>query len=215
MTTPYLLDLDGTLMPTHEVDNRCYWEAVSAVFGVETGTLDLEGFTDVTDTAILRAWGERRLGRRPTGEETEAVRAQFLALLERAAHEEPDAFLPLPGVQAWLAGRPPGSAAIATGGWGHTARFKLSRAGLADLDLPLASSDDAHTRTGIMEVGQARLGAAYRSSAPVYVGDGPWDLEAARDLGWTFVGVGQGDQAKRLRAAGARRVVADFLALTP
>jgi len=63
MTTPYLLDLDGTLIPSHAVDNRCYWSAVSEVFGVNESTLDLEGFSEVTDTLILRAWCLDRLHR--------------------------------------------------------------------------------------------------------------------------------------------------------
>ena len=29
---PYILDLDGTLLPTHDLDNRCYWLAVDDLF---------------------------------------------------------------------------------------------------------------------------------------------------------------------------------------
>jgi phosphoglycolate phosphatase-like HAD superfamily hydrolase len=176
-------------------------------------TLDLEGFTDVTDTAILHAWCVERLGRPPRGEEESAVRARFLELLTTAAGETPSAFEPLPGVSAWLAARPRGSVAIATGGWGHTARFKLARAGLAALELPLASSDDAATRPGIMRAARARLDPAHRATRPIYLGDGPWDVAAARELRWDFIGVASGERAARLRDAGASRVVANFLAL--
>ena len=41
-------------------------------------------------------------------------------------------------------------------------------------------------------------------------GDGQRDVKTARDLGYPFVGVGEGERAARLVAAGARHVVADF-----
>jgi phosphoglycolate phosphatase-like HAD superfamily hydrolase len=43
-----------------------------------------------------------------------------------------------------------------------------------------------------------------------YVGDGIWDVYAARDLGWQFIGVGTGPRAERLRSEGASHVVSDF-----
>jgi phosphoglycolate phosphatase-like HAD superfamily hydrolase len=45
----------------------------------------------------------------------------------------------------------------------------------------------------------------------VYVGDAVWDVKAARNLGYRFVGIGSGANAERLRREGARRVLADYL----
>lgn len=211
-----MLDLDGTLMPSHEVDNRCYWQAVSQVLGRTTGTLELGGFAVVTDNGILDEWCRGELGRPPGVEETRAVRERFLALIEAAAASEPDSFRPLPGLRRWLqTGLARGRGiAVATGGWGHTARYKLQAAGLADLPMPLASADDAPHRVGIMQAALASLQAAGRGGGqPVYIGDGPWDVAAASELGWAFIGIASGRRAAALRAAGASQVLPDFRAM--
>lgn len=213
MNRPCLLDLDGTLMPSHAVDNDCYWAAVDEVFETKTGSLDLAGFRNVTDDGILGEWCQQQLGRAPTRAERQAVCRRFLAHIERAATRHPEAFVALPGVAAWLAQRPRGSVAIATGGWGHTAQFKLGAAGLDRFNLPLASSDDGDRRTAIMRAAQALLGASWREATPVYFGDGRWDYDAARTLGWDFIGIASGARARALREAGARQVRPDFLDL--
>jgi hypothetical protein len=77
---------------------------------------------------------------------------------------------------------------IATGGWGHTAAMKLRHAGFEIHGVSLASSDDHHTRGGIMRRCRAQLPDAART---IYVGDGEWDRDASLQLGWEFVGVGE------------------------
>lgn len=228
----WLLDIDGTLMPTQELDNRCYWRAIDDVVGGAPACLDLDGFAHVTDGGILDEWMRRTHGRTPTAAETTRIRRRFLDLLADEHRRCPSAFEPLPGLVPWLeAARADGTdrIALATGGWSHTARFKLRAAGLARWRLPLASSDDAGTRTGIMRIARQRaLAGSSRTAgtggtiylddnmddAPTtYIGDGPWDLRASRDLGWDFVGIGSGSAAERLAAAGAVDVFDDFLAL--
>lgn len=210
MNPPFIMDLDGTLMPSHAVDNDCYWAAVSDVFGGVDGSLDLSGFSNVTDVGILDEWCRRQLGRPPRSEETTEVRGRFLHRVEAAATLEPDPFAAFPGVSDWLESQPRGAVAIATGGWGHTARFKLAAAGLDRFDLPLASSDEAGNRPDIMRVAQQMLDVGWHEQRPTYLGDGAWDLAAARSLGWGFIGVAGGARADVLWQAGAERVVADF-----
>lgn len=210
---PCLLDLDGTLMPSHEVDNACYWAAVRDVFETDVGVLSLHAFRHVTDAGILDEWCRRTVGRPPTALETAAVRKRFLAHIEDAAETTPEAFTPLPGLRDWLARRPSGSLAVATGGWSHTARFKLAAAGLDGFDLPLASADDALRRVDIMRTAHRRLGASFRTVTPTYFGDGAWDLAAARELDWPFIGIASGDRADALRRAGAEQVAPDFRAV--
>jgi len=43
-----------------------------------------------------------------------------------------------------------------------------------------------------------------------YIGDGIWDLEASRELGWEFIGIAAKKQELKLKEAGARLVVGDF-----
>jgi phosphoglycolate phosphatase-like HAD superfamily hydrolase len=47
-------------------------------------------------------------------------------------------------------------------------------------------------------------------SAVTYVGDGVWDIKAARNLGWGFIGIASGDGAEQLRRAGAAMVLPNF-----
>lgn len=212
----FILDLDGTLMPSSAVDNRCYWAAVTAVFGGPGRTVALDGFSAVSDIGILSQWCRDTLDRDPSGDEVARVQAVFLEELDRAAKLDASPFEPTPGLRHWIAHRASadGVTGIATGGWGTTARWKLRRAGLDDLDLPLASSDDAEQRADIMRIALERCGG-HPGQPVTYVGDGPWDLAASRALGWDFIGIASGTAARRLRASGARRVIADFTALLP
>lgn len=211
----YILDIDGTLMPSNEVDNECYWQAVDTVYGPGVGTLGLDGFEHVTDAGILGQWVEERTGCTPTDGDTAQVKKRFLELLRHKSVSRPDAFQPLPGVSRWLEmiREDSGSlAAIATGGWSHTARFKLEVAGLACFGLPLASSDDEVSRTGIMRNALALLEAGTKDALSdiTYVGDGPWDVHSALALGWKFIGIAARQRADALRRAGARSVFENF-----
>lgn len=212
MQTFKILDLDGTLMPTHHIDNQCFWQAVDEVFQTNQGVIELHQFQNVTDNGIISEWCERTLGRPPKGAELIAVRGRFLERLEHAAEQQPGLFTPLPGVTEWLAQQAPDTMAVATGGWEHTARFKLAYAGLDHFRLPLASSDQGATRTAIMRHALEKLctGDLPNPAAVTYFGDGPWDLAAATVLGWNFTGIADGKRASILQQAGAERVFTDF-----
>jgi len=211
----FILDLDGTLMPSAEVDDNCFWQAVFDCVGEISAQPDLRGFKYITDSGILNEWCHRELHRAPRSEEIRQVRARFLDLLKMTWKRQPEHFRPFPGVRTWLETVRATSnvfAGIATGGWGHSARLKLELSGLDRFDIPLASSDDAVPRAEIMQI------AAHRTlnKQPVdeavftYVGDGPWDLQASQELGWRFVGIASGKRAELLRKAGATQILTDF-----
>ena len=212
----YILDLDGTLMPTAHIDNVCYWQAVCGVFGAPGHPPDLQDFEHVTDSGILHEWCVREMGRPPRDDETNHIKRLFEKRLESVFHAQPAHFSPLPGVEDWLAaiqasGR--AFAGIATGGWEHSARLKLKLSGLDRFGLPLASSDDAVKRTDIMRIAARRtLGRAVaHNSVFTYVGDGVWDLQASRELSWKFVGIASGARALQLERAGAVMVTENFI----
>ena len=214
----FILDLDGTLMPSHGVDNECYWRAVHAVFRTEPETPELDGFTHITDQGILDEWTRTRFGRKPTTTETGLVQARFLEFLRAEASRRPGEFQPVKGLEAWLdclASNCDTRAAIATGGWAHTARFKLKFSGLARFGLPLASSNDAVSRIDIMRTALGKLGLASApgNPRPTYIGDGPWDALSSLELGWDFIGIASGDRADALRRCGAASIIEDFAEL--
>jgi phosphoglycolate phosphatase-like HAD superfamily hydrolase len=218
----WILDIDGTLMPSHTVDNACYWQAVNEYFGGVPEALDLQQFQNVTDGSILGEWVEKTRGRTATEAEISRIRITFMELLQKALALEPAAFAARPGLTAWLdrrMARNSASVAIATGGWSHTACFKLQAAGLDAYAFPLASSDDASRRVDIMLHARNLLlqnlplsAAEIREIPTCYVGDGIWDYRASRELGWDFVGIAEGQRAHALLHAGARHVYCNFSA---
>lgn len=199
-------------MPSAEIDNQYFWQAVFECYDRQDELPDLHGFLHVTDNGILSEWCDRVLGRSATAGETTQIRQRFLQLLQTAP---PEHFRPIAGVQRWLQAVQDCShvfAGIATGGWAHSARLKLQLSGLDRFELPLASSDDAIARTRIMQIAARKVHKLHgiEDAAISYVGDGVWDLQASHALDWTFIGIAKGQQADRLRSAGAHAIKADF-----
>lgn len=211
-----LFDIDGTLTLTEEVDNRCYLCALGEALGTTDIDSDWAKYLHVTDSGIAAALWEARHGAPPSGRQLDAVRERFVALLEREFAHDSAVCRAVPGAAAILAAlvdRAGFAVGLATGGWLESARLKLRHAGLGEREFPLASASDARAREAIMALAAERV-AAHRGvpgfTSIVYVGDGVWDVKAARRLGWHFVGVGSGESAARLRREGAQWVIADY-----
>jgi phosphoglycolate phosphatase-like HAD superfamily hydrolase len=214
-TQVFILDLDGTLMPSAVVDNECFWQAVYHCFGPRPALPDLHGFKNVTDSGILDEWCTLEMGRSPTADEISEIQSRFVTLLKNAADHQPGHFEPLPGVRDWMEEVNKSEnvvAGIATGGWRDSARLKLEISGLNQFKLPMASSDDAMERSRIMEIAaQKTLHSQHQSGASfTYVGDGIWDLQASQALGWNFIGIAHGARAMLLQSAGADNIRQDF-----
>jgi phosphoglycolate phosphatase-like HAD superfamily hydrolase len=205
-----LFDIDGTLTATNEVDDECYTEAVAAELGVSASQIDWSDAPHITDTGIARwlwTWHRERL---PTETELYAIKARFVTLLHERFRSQPDRFLAVAGAAQSLPRlRADGWAlALATGGWGESARMKL-RAARLPIAMPLFCSDHAFTREQIIALAWEH--AARSAGGPfervVSIGDGVWDLTAASILDMPFVGVGVGAKAHRLSALGASHVL--------
>ena len=184
-----IFDIDGTLLHSAAVDDALYRRAVRAVLGDVDLRPALHDYPYVTDTGILQQiLADNALG----GDEAllEEIRSVFVGLLRDhvTAHGP---FAEIPGAREYLYSLRASTShavAMATGGWRQSAEFKLSSAGFEIEDIPLATSDDHHERTAIMEIALDSLGGRFDSVT--YYGDGPWDLQACEQLGWEFVAVG-------------------------
>ena len=187
MTHAVLFDIDGTLLHSAAVDDALYREAVRQVLGDVRLRPTLHDYEAITDTGIL---GQILLDNEISGNPLDDVRSMFVQLLERHVDVH-GPFVEIPGASGFL-GRLEASAdhavAFATGGWRESATFKLDSAGLGWNGFPLASSNDHHQRTAIMKIALSHLGGAFETVT--YYGDGPWDRDACRTLGWNFVAVG-------------------------
>jgi phosphoglycolate phosphatase-like HAD superfamily hydrolase len=211
-----LFDIDGTLTRTEEVDYRCYLSALGEALRTTDINSDWASYPDVTDSGIAAALWEICYGAPPSSQQLDAVCKRFVALLEQAFAQDADACRAVSGaaaILAELAGRVGFAVGLATGGWLQSAQLKLHHAGLGERKFPLASASDSCSRETIMTLAAKRVAAHWSVSdfrSIVYVGDGVWDIKAARRLGWHFVGIGSGESAERLRREGAQRVFADY-----
>jgi phosphoglycolate phosphatase-like HAD superfamily hydrolase len=211
-----VFDVDETLIETGTVDMDCFWQAAKEIFRLPSNYPTwVEGLTDVTGLAILSQLCEQALARKISGSELDRFKARFVAILEAAVRRNEKCIRAMPGAAEALAALRATAgleAAIATGCFLPSAEFKLRTAGLLNPDIPIASCDDARSREAIM-LSAARNAVAKHGcqfSAVTYVGDGVWDIKAARNLGWGFIGIASGDGAEQLRRAGAAMVLPNF-----
>ena len=209
-----VFDIDGTLTATNAVDDECFLRAISSVLGVSIARVDYGTALHATDS-YLSAWlCEQHRGRAPHAAEVEQMTSRFLDELRSELARAPERFASIAGSQGLFEHlRGAGwSVAIATGGWGPSARLKIAAAGLDEPDLLLACATDAMTRPEIVRLAIARAVARAGGDFErvVSVGDRPWDVRTAAALGLPFVGVASGEKARELRDAGATTVLPDY-----
>lgn len=129
---------------------------------------------------------------------------------------------------------------LASGAWEQSARIKLESAGVHAAHLPgtfshtktnpdtrggtgsLPASDGATaipaTREDIIQSTLTKLFSSQSSSSssssppsrPLYIGDGPWDARAARNLNLGFIGIRVDNNPTRLHAEGARTIFQNY-----
>ena len=123
-------------------------------------------------------------------------------MLQQRAHE----IAPIPGATEFLESvRAAGwQIGIITGAWSDSARLKLRAANFPEL--LLVSCDVFISRPEIVRCAISQ----FAPMPAVLFGDGTWDYAAAREAGIGFIGIGSGEPAARLRAAGARDVFPDY-----
>jgi beta-phosphoglucomutase-like phosphatase (HAD superfamily) len=211
-----IFDIDGTLTESVAVDEVCFVQAFRDVLG--TGPLNTNwlDYPFQTDSGLAWEICRHHLGREPGGAEISRLQRRFAELLGAAVAGAGQAIPEVPGAAALL--RRLGAhtrwhLALATGGWSVSARLKLASAGLPVDAFPWATADDALDRVNILRTAIRRAGDQYGPDAfekVVYVGDGVWDLRAARALGIGFLGLAPADKTGRLLAEGASCVVTDF-----
>ena len=208
-----VFDIDGTLVRiSWEGNDACFVRMLRDGFGLGEVNHDWTVYRHATDSAIVADIFAEKRGRPPVAEEIAAMQRALMAEMG-AWGAAGNRFVPLPGATTVLGelARRGWAVAIATGNWRDPGWFKLESAGIAAGPVPLASADDAESRDEILGTAIRRAGfGAGSGERVVYLGDRPWDVRAARALGISFVGVGEGESAATLAREGARAVIADF-----
>jgi phosphoglycolate phosphatase-like HAD superfamily hydrolase len=211
-----IFDIDGTLTQSVAVDEVCFVQAFRDVLGIEGINTNWLEYSFQTDSGLALEICRNHLDRDPSGAEIIHLQARFAQLLCAAVEGAGPPIREVPGAAALLhalGAHPPWHIAIATGGWRISARFKLAAAGLPVDAYPWANADDALDRVDILRTAIRRAERAYKQVAferIVYVGDGVWDVRAARLVGIGFLGLGAGTKAGRLVEEGASCVLQDF-----
>jgi len=183
-----MFDIDGTLIESSDFDSECFTEAVKEVTGLEIDT-DWARYKHVTDTGILNEFfNENSIEN--TNEVTENIKCAFLAKIQTRIDEE--SINEINGASEFITKLKELDDVVisfATGGWFESAVLKLESAGIDISGIPIASSNDHHSRIEIMKIAEQRAIKEPRLSF-TYFGDGSWDLKACKELGVNFVLVG-------------------------
>jgi phosphoglycolate phosphatase-like HAD superfamily hydrolase len=209
-----VFDVDGTLTATNEVDTRCFALAFYEAFGLLLDT-SWHNYPHRTDSGIIWHRFLEHFRRAPTAVELDLFRKRFLMLLEREWRSAPQDFAEIDGANTALtkiAQQRRYALAIATGGWRVSALFKLEKAGIPVVGLPIASADDAAEREEIarIAIARARLHHQQLFDRIILVGDSDCDVSTAACLGLGFVGIAADSNDAILRAAGAQLVLHNY-----
>ncbi len=214
-----VFDVDGTLTQTYEDDTEAFLGAVRQVFGFEDVSDDWASYRHVTDSGILDEVLRSRLGRPATPADLSATEASYGEIY--GAMVAARGVRAVPGAPAFirrLRAEGEWAVAAATGAWRTPAELRLREADIAIDPACVATASESMARRDIVELAIERAAAQWGAEGGgskgfarvVLLGDGLWDVKTALALGFPFIGVGRGDAAARLEAAGARHMVADF-----
>lgn len=208
-----IFDIDGTLLDTSGVDDECLVKAMEMVFGINVTNCNWDEYPNATDSGVMNEIVRRKLGRSPDDSETRLFIDAFVGLLDDYHQEDPEMFREINGATQMLdhlLARNDCRTALATGGWKASAKLKLFRAGLPVDGIPMATADDSTVREQIVQKSIVRARTQYgvdNFTRIISVGDGPWDVKAARHLKLPFIGVGSDHS---LGPLGAEYLIEDF-----
>jgi phosphoglycolate phosphatase len=208
-----LFDIDGTLVSTGGAGAVAWRQAFEELHGIPA---DIGQFTDagMTDPDVGAKTFEAVLGRRPSPRE-------LTTLIQRRLEHLPEAvaasagYKVLPGVPERLRqlSRDGHLLGLITGNGDGAAHVKLARADLNRWFTFGAYAVAGGSRADIVRQavarGEAMLGEDVPNTEVYVVGDTPLDIEAARAVGCTAVGVATGHyDVAALHDAGADHVLA-------
>jgi len=211
-----IFDIDGTLTGTDQVDDICFVQALADAHAITEVNTDWAGYPHTTDSAITSHIFQEWFNRAPEEAELLKFKSRFVRLLEDYRAEDSSLFGEIVGASLMLrrlTQEPGWRVAIASGGWRVSATLKLKTAGIAVNDYPAAFAEDGISREEILHTALIKAQTRHRQNnfaRVVSVGDGLWDVRAARNLGFPFLGIGGGEGEKKLRRAGATHVIKDF-----
>ena len=211
-----IFDVDGTLTETNAIDGICFVQAFADAHTIREINTNWIDYPYVTDSGIMFQIFHERFGRPPDDAELRSYKSCLRNLLETHQSKDSSLFAEVSGASCALTRltqETDWAVALATGCWRVSAELKLKAAGIQTEHLPAAFAEDGLSRETILQTAVSRARQSYEQigfEKIVSVGDAQWDVDTARALGISFVGVGNGDRAVRLRRAGATHVLEGY-----
>lgn len=217
--TLLIFDIDGTLTDTKEVDDHCFISAFKDEFSVELPSVDWATFTNVTDYGLFLDLYTSAFHANPSESDRFKFQTRFFDYLNRELSVNATKFKAVLGASKFMEHcleQVNFKAAYATGGWGTSAKMKLTAASISYSNIPLSSCDHSYRRQDILleaiEQSKRQYGIENFDSV-VYFGDGEWDYKTTSELQIPFVGVDINND-KKLRKLGVPTIINDFTNIT-
>lgn len=211
-----IFDIDGTLTNTNDVDNECFVKAFADAHAITNINTNWNTYPHTTDSGITEHIFKEKFGRNPEETELASLKHCFIELLHEQHRSDASSFDEIADaslVLDRLNRESEWAVAIATGCWRESGLLKLEAAMIDVGAIPAAYAEDGLSREEILQAALSKSLEHYQESGfekIVSIGDGLWDVRAARQLSFAFLGVGSGESALKLRQAGARHVIEDF-----
>jgi phosphoglycolate phosphatase-like HAD superfamily hydrolase len=211
-----VFDIDGTLTNTNDVDEECFVKAFAEAHAITRINTNWAAYPHATDSGITLHIFQEKFGRHPEETELAKFKRCFVKLLKEQHRSDLSSFAEIADASVVLNRlnrESEWAVAIATGCWRESALLKLEAAKIDVGSIPAAYAEDGLSREEILQVALSKSLEFYQQSRfeeIVSIGDGLWDVRAARHLSYAFLGVGSGKSALMLRQAGAKHVIEDF-----
>ncbi|MCZ6672053.1 MAG: haloacid dehalogenase-like hydrolase [Verrucomicrobia bacterium] len=194
--TLILLDIDGTLVDSLDLENKYFPQSVCEGLGLAKIKTNWDSFTNPTDSGIVREIMREELGKLCHPEDVERCRSKFIELLTGHIERDPRAFKPIPGALEfidYLQNHEHYQFAVATAGWRFTAELKLAVAGFDYDDWILYSCCDYEYKKEAMKAAHMEARQKYGSDFDrvLCIGDSRSDLRFSNELGFEFLGRGE------------------------
>ncbi len=208
-----VFDIDGTLADTIAVDDYGFTQTYKDLYNINLGKIDWGEFKHVTDLGVSNEVFQSNFKRLPTESEINSTKEHFLGLLKEQFKKDSTLFSEVIGAVHFFneLQEKDYPLAIATGGWGETALFKLEKAGFEINGIPFANSNHHYSRYNITELAIEKSKEKHSTDFErvIYFGDGKWDLINCREMGIEFIGVDFYKSGK-LKDLGAENIIRDF-----
>ena len=210
-----IFDIDGTLMNTNEVDEKCFLDAFGEYLGVDLRKQTWHEFRHVTESSIAEEIFETVVNRKPKPEEYIELKALFLQKLETELHSDRSQFEEVQGALEffnYLQALDDFNVGIATGSWSLSAKVKLDAISLDYSNIPFSHCDYFISREEIIldVIHKSRNKHNKEFEEIIYFGDGIWDFNTCRNVGIRFIGIDCTNNGKLLNL-GTKNVFNDYL----